>query len=450
MASNESKRRTGAEFRAARWLTRHPGATLTPAAVGASVIQLGTGTTGLIVGSTATAVAGWYRAHPGSFDHFAAPVLRAWKRRWISYVGPRWAGTMADCGLTREHRKTGEQLVPRLLRVRSYSPTTDTVHVRMVRGQSIEDYEARLSALREAFRAERVGIERVKPRVLALIVQRGEAFTEVIPAPEIPSGPDAVDLSSMYIGDDEFGGDLRIALQGQHVFCAGASRAGKNSLGWGLLRTLAPMVRAGLVRLWVVDPKQMEFAKLAGVAYRYAADQDDCLELLTDYVTEMQDRQALLRDQGRRKAAVSAETPLDLLILDELAALTAFSDHVREVRKLLALIGSQGLASGNVMVGFVQDPTKDTVPVRDYFTTRLCLRVTMAAQVDMVLGEDARKRGALADEIPNVPGTAGIGYIIRPHTRAPLRFRLAYVNDTEVDELITALRTPPPGLRAVA
>jgi len=450
MASNGSKRRTGAEFRAARWLTRHPGATLTPAAVGASVIQLGTATTGMIVGSGATALVGWYRAHPGSFDNLAAPVLRAWKRRWISYVGPRWSGTMADCGLTREHRKTGEQLVPRLLRVRSYSTTTDTVHLRMVRGQSIEDYEARLSALRDAFRAERVGVERVRPRVLALIVQRGESFTEVIPAPEIPSGPDAVDLTSMYIGDDEFGADLRIALQGQHIFCAGASRAGKNSLGWGLLRTLAPMVRAGLVRLWVVDPKQMEFAKLAGVAHRYAADQDDCLDLLTDYVTDMQTRQALLRDKGRRKAAVTTETPLDLLILDEMAALTAFSDHVREVRKLISLIGSQGLASGNVMVGFVQDPTKDTVPVRDYFTTRLCLRVTVAAQVDMVLGEDARKRGALADEIPNVPGTAGIGYIIRPHTRAPLRFRLAYVDDAEVDELITALRTPPPGLRSVA
>jgi hypothetical protein len=52
------------------------------------------------------------------------------------------------------------------------------------------------------------------------------------------------------------------------------------------------------------------------------------------------------------------------------------------------------------VAGFVQEPSKDIVEVRELFTTRVCLGVTAASHVDMVLGEGARDRGALADEIP--------------------------------------------------
>jgi S-DNA-T family DNA segregation ATPase FtsK/SpoIIIE len=100
----------------------------------------------------------------------------------------------------------------------------------------------------------------------------------------------------------------------------------------------------------------------------------------------------------------------------------------------------------------VQEPTKDTVPVRELFPTRVCLRVTAQSHVDMVLGDGARLRGALADEIPNVPDTAGIGYVIRQRTRVPQRVRAAYVDDREIDELIAFIRSgrPAPGLSVVA
>jgi S-DNA-T family DNA segregation ATPase FtsK/SpoIIIE len=90
--------------------------------------------------------------------------------------------------------------------------------------------------------------------------------------------------------------------------------------------------------------------------------------------------------------------------------------------------------------------------VRDLFTTRICLRVTSAAHVDMVLGENARLRGALADEIPNDPATAGIGYVIRQRSRVPMRVRAAYVDDRELDELVEFVRAGWRGtdLRVVA
>jgi S-DNA-T family DNA segregation ATPase FtsK/SpoIIIE len=76
------------------------------------------------------------------------------------------------------------------------------------------------------------------------------------------------------------------------------------------------------------------------------------------------------------------------------------------------------------------------VDVRELFTLRICLGVTAASHVDMALGEGARDRGALADQIPGDPDHAGIGFVIDPVTRAPLRFRFGWTTDAGIDELV--------------
>lgn len=454
MGTEFSKRARGAEMRAAAWVGRHPGSVLVPAALAASGVELGWTTTGGIVGGTAAGMAAWYRAHPDTFDRFAAPRMRAWRRRWITYIGPRWRNALIACDLFTTDRKTGELRVPRLLRVRAHSPSVDTLHVRLHPGQHLRQFEAKLPELTEALKVERIALERVKPRVIALVVQRSEPFTEVIEAPDMPFDTDAVDLADLYVGETEYGGQWRVPILGQHIFGAGATGAGKNSLIASILRGVAPMVRDGSVRLWLCDPKQMEFAKLAGIAHRYAADESACAEVVEEYVEDMQATQRSLAEHGKRKITPSPQTPLNLLVLDEMGALLAYGDPStsRGVRRQLALVGSQGRATGHSMVGLVQEPTKDTVPVRDLFTLRICLRVTAAAHVDMVLGENARLRGALADEIPNDPATAGIGYVIRQRSRVPMRVRAAYVNDGELDELVTFVRSGWRGtdLRVVA
>ena len=83
----------------------------------------------------------------------------------------------------------------------------------------------------------------------------------------------------------------------------------------------------------------------------------------------------------------------------------------------------------------MQEPSKDVVDVRDLFATRICLGVTAASHVDMALGDGARDRGALADEIPGDPEHAGIGFVIDPGSRLPVRFRAGLVTDTDIDEL---------------
>ncbi|MGW5054741.1 FtsK/SpoIIIE domain-containing protein [Actinokineospora sp. NPDC004072] len=444
-----SRRRMGAEFRVARWVVQHPGSLLVPGVPGVAVGALGE-EAALAAGSwtLGAAVLGcgaWYRAHPDTFDRYALPVLRAWRRRWVTYMGWRWRNALLDCGLTTTNRRSGEERVPRILAVRCWSPTIDVVRVKLAPGQSAATWQDKLPELADCLKAERVGVEKVKPRVISLVIQRSEPFTEVIPAPEMPQDVRSVDLGSVYIGETEFATEFRIGVDREHVFVAGATGAGKNSVILAALRALAPMIRAGLVRLWLADPKQSEFAALAPIAYRYSTvtepdDEDDdpytIADLVREFRADMAATQRRLKADKSRKISVSRETPLNLLILDEIGAITAYSDLARLLRRDLAVIATQGRATGHRMWGLVQEPSKDVVPIRDLFTCRVCLRVTSAAHVDMVLGEDARARGALADEIPNLPETAGIGFVIRPRTRAPQRIRAAFTDDHEIAELV--------------
>jgi DNA segregation ATPase FtsK/SpoIIIE, S-DNA-T family len=228
-------------------------------------------------------------------------------------------------------------------------------------------------------------------------------------------------------------------LPGQHWFTAGAMGAGKNSIGWSALRDLAPLIRDGSCRVWMLDPKRVELAAGKGLAYRYADEPDDMHEVVEEYVEDLRETQRRLAETGDRKVTVpSREFPLNLLMMDEIGQLMAYGDasHARNYRRWFAEIGSQGRATMHSMMGFVQEPTKDVVPIRDLFTTRICLRVTTANHVDMALGDGARLRGALADEIPNDPATAGIGYVIRQRSRAPMRVRAAFVDDREITELV--------------
>src|ERR1041385_8006602 len=77
-----SRRSVGWEFRTARWFVRHPGAVVGPGLLGASVVEFGPEVTGGVVGGLAVGAAAWYRANPDTFDAWAAPALRAWRRRW--------------------------------------------------------------------------------------------------------------------------------------------------------------------------------------------------------------------------------------------------------------------------------------------------------------------------------------------------------------------------------
>jgi S-DNA-T family DNA segregation ATPase FtsK/SpoIIIE len=422
--------------------------------VAAGVAELGPVTAGGVVAGALAAGVGWYRGHPESWERVAAPQLRAVRRRWLSraYLGPFWSRVTEACNLVTVHRATGVIRVPRIIRIRSHSPSTETVYVRLLFGQTPKMWEEAAEALAVALRAERVGVEKVRPQVIALVVQRSEPFTQVIIPPDIPGDAEAVDLARVYLGETEHGTDWYAPLIGQHWLVSGATGSGKNSVTWMALRACAPLIRDGLVRLHVVNPKGTELNALRPVAYRYAETDPEIVEVVQGFWATMEARKGVLGEQGRRNFVLSRETPLDLLLIDELGAVTGYGDRslTKGVQAVLPLILSQARALGGSVIGALQEPTKDVIPQRDLFSLRVCLRATSAGHVDMVLGEDMRRRGALADEIPNVPESAGIGFVVKQRSRTPLRVRAAYCDDNDVAELVRVAGWPHTELATTA
>jgi S-DNA-T family DNA segregation ATPase FtsK/SpoIIIE len=457
-------RRAGREMRVAVWAARHPQFVATPSLVLASLADLGPVTTGSIAAGALVGGLGWLRAHPDSFHRYAMPRLRSARRRWLSpYAGHRWHAVCMACDLVRLHPHTGETTYPRITRVRAISPSIDRVTVALAPGQSLRTWQDRADELAAMLNADSLGITRVSPRVVALTVVRGNPFDHIVPAVPIPDEPDQVNLSALPLGATEDGGTWCESLTGGNSWLVlGDTGSGKSGLIWNPLRAMGPMIREGLVRVSMVDPKGgMETIQGRQLFHAWAdhvedADDDDsgtdaldmgersdyqgdsALRVISAFRQRMKDRQADLAASGQRKFTLSRETPFELLMIDEMSMLTAFGSRLagKALNRMLAEILTQGRANGFVVCGYLHEPTKDIIPVRDLFPCRIALRTASASYVDMVLGEDARARGALADEIPAGEDYAGIGFRVDRRHRNPVRVRAGYVTDTEIAELV--------------
>lgn len=419
-----------------KFLVRHPRSTLTATAVTAADVYFGHEALLMTAGTVASCGTGWKVLDAPSFDQWAGRVLRAWSRRWITYQRQWLRITHATGLVTTDHK--GNTRSPKIVRVRS-TFCWDTLVVRMTKGQTQSDYENVLDRLSNAYRARRATLRTLKPGTVALDFQRREPFDDLfITAPEFARDPASVDLSRLPIGRSEYGRSFALDLaQGLHILLSGATGAGKGSFQWGLLRALAPKIREGSVRIWVIDPKGgMEFGAGREMFHDFADHADDGLRLMREYVATLDERKQELGRQGVRKHTPSVEQPLDVLICDELAAMTAYADRdiTREFEPLLSKALTQYRAVGGRIVAATQEPTKDNVPMRGLFPTKIALRVDQESYVDMTLGEGMRDKGAFADQIPEF--LPGVAYVKQDGKREPLRVRAGYTSDDDIAELV--------------
>ena len=133
---------------------------------------------------------------------------------------------------------------------------------------------------------------------------------------------------------------------------------------------------------------------------------------------------------------MSAAFPFLVVVIDELAFLTAYQPE-RDLRKraeaAIATLTCQGRSVGVCVVGALQDPRKDVINLRNLFPTRIAMRLDESDQVDMVLGDGARDRGALADQISPLPEVgAGVAYVRLETSPDPVRARAGHVTDTDI------------------
>jgi S-DNA-T family DNA segregation ATPase FtsK/SpoIIIE len=199
-------------------------------------------------------------------------------------------------------------------------------------------------------------------------------------------------------------------------------------------------MRAGLAEVWALDPKLMELSFGRELFQgRYAADPADCADLLDEAVSVMQKRAA--RFAGLQRSHVpTIEDPFVLVLVDEVAFLTAYQPDKQlrqRISAALSTLATQGRSVGVGVMAALQDPRKEVMNIRNLFPDKIALRLDESEQVDMVLGDGARDRGALADHISPVPEQgAGVAYMRLETSPEPIRVRAAYVSDADIRAMV--------------
>jgi S-DNA-T family DNA segregation ATPase FtsK/SpoIIIE len=377
------------------------------------------------------AVAGvWAGLDWASFLRFGwYPVLGRWRRM---VYRRSWHPAMATARLAVPFE--GHLILPQLRKVKA-TPAGDVITVRMVTGQIPDDYAAASLRLTHTFGARSCRVlPGRRPELVTLVLQRADALRHTIPPMSTPAVPD---LGGLVLGRVEDGTELRVRLLGTQILIAGATGAGKGSVIWSIIAALAGGIRSGTVRLWAFDPKGgMELAVGEPLFERFLCEDFPAMaDALETAVFLMRERTRRLRGVTRQHIPTTDE-PLYVIVIDELAALTAYltDRHLKDrIKAALGVLLTQGRAAGVHVIAAVQDPRKDVLPFRDLFPTRIALRLTEPGQVALVLSDDSRDRGAVCDRIPLAQ--PGVGYLLLDGDPVPVRVRFSYLDDTHIGEL---------------
>src|SRR6516164_1341297 len=167
----------------------------------------------LLAALSALALVACSQIWPASFDEWVTARIRSRWRTWWTYRHP-WTAICTLHGLTAT---LGERTLVPTLRSVTIGTTCDLVTVQILIGQSVADWRNNPIALRRPTRD-----------------------TKVNPA-------------HIGVGATEAGKWWRLPVLGHHILVAGATGSGKGSVLWSLIAGLAPGVRAGGIRVLVVD-----------------------------------------------------------------------------------------------------------------------------------------------------------------------------------------------------
>jgi S-DNA-T family DNA segregation ATPase FtsK/SpoIIIE len=447
-------------------------------------------TVSALAGLVVAAVLSWWRLlRPAPFARLVAEPVRG-LYRWHRVYRWRWREAMDGCGLIVRHDDT--EYLPRVDVIRS-NGTVDTLRLRLAAGQTPQNVADAAEGLRHLYRALRCSVREDGPGWVLVRFFVRDPLTDPIPPAPLPSPPSSAGLPlplpvpvpvvvldadtepavptapsgvtsgvmcgvealavlrALELGRSEDGTPWLLNLVATHVLVAGSTGAGKGSVLWSLVRLLAPLVRAGLVALWVVDPKGgMEFRAGRPLFARYEDSSPEGMVALLEDAAQYMDARADRLAGHTRSHTPTPDDPFVVVLVDEVADLTAHQpDRGLKQRAGFALsrLLAKGRAPGFAVVAAVVDSRKDVIPFRDLFPTRIAMRLAEPEQTDLVLGEAARDRGADASTIPRtLPGVAYVHDDTSPDP-APVRVRFSCITDAHIAELVADHL--PAGITAV-
>jgi hypothetical protein len=419
---------------------RHWYATLPITLLTALYVVYGWQRLALVVGGVALVATVWAFAHRPSWLRFGWWPTLARVRRLV--YRRRWMAAMVTAKLSISYDK--RTIIPEIVRVRCRAGC-DEVTVRMVTGQIPDDFAKTSERLAHTF-----GVRQVKAMpgptyaTVVLVLMRGDALHDTVSPLPVPHLPD---FTALPIAVQEDGDLYRLRLFGTQVLIVGATGSGKGSVIWSIVRALAGGVAAGVVELWGLDPKGgMELGIGRPLFAKFASrDFAEMAALIEEAAATAQQRAARLAGRTRQHTPTEDE-PLIVLVIDELANLTAYLTERQlkdRIKAALGIVLTQGRAVGVHVVAAIQDPRKEVLPARGLFPTRIGLRLSEPAEVDMVLGDGMRDRGALCDRIPQTqPGT---GYVVLEGDPTPMRVRHTYCDDDTVRDMADLYGEPVGG-----
>ncbi|MET8875580.1 FtsK/SpoIIIE domain-containing protein [Nocardia sp. NPDC004604] len=319
------------------------------------------------------------------------------------------------------------------------------VDVLMLGGQSLSDWnnDEVLDQFATYLRVPGVTVVSPEPSWVRLQVRVFDTLAAPTTVSEVVHN--GVDLEAVPVGVTENFEIWRLRVLYGHILLAGATGSGKGSVLWSLVAGLGPAIKAGLVDVYLGDPKGgAEFGRGEDRLFvRFATDTDTILAMLREAEQTMRERLIGMRHAGIRKHVPTTDEPLILIIIDEAAALSSYAtrDQQEEFRRLTGLLLSQGRAAAVSVVAALQDPSKETMPNRQLFPVRVGLRLDEPSQTTMVHGQGSRDRGARCDRISE--HTPGVGYVGEDGTAEFVRVRAFWVCDDAIDRLIE-LYSPAP------
>lgn len=368
---------------------------------------------GLAPGAVAAA---WEWKSPISFERWMAGPAR--RRAWRRWARRNWGHLARQCGLSRPQpavekvrRHHGWERVertvwmpPRLVSVTAEGSVL-TLRIAASTGQTLAELEEGAERLSVAAGAHSFRTATAGPSEVDVCLTMADYLADPVDAagPHPQTTPVGVCL-----GRTQQGTPWQLRIADRHTLVVGCSGSGKGSILWGVCGGLAHAVATDHVRLWGVDLKRgVELGMGRGLFTAVAYTPGDALTVLRRLLD-------VINARGEQMVGVSrlhvphAGDPTHVLVVDELAALTAYGESsvCREANRLLGEILTQGRALGVIVIACVQDPRKEVVGLRGLFTQTLALRLRSASEVAMVLG-DSTTRIAPAHRIsPSKPGTA--------------------------------------------
>jgi S-DNA-T family DNA segregation ATPase FtsK/SpoIIIE len=333
------------------------------------------------------------------------------------------------------------------------------LHLRCPIGVTPSDFEHNAEALAGALGGSSIQVKR-NPRhagdvYLTLVGEDDPLYGEAKPPTELlaqAGGHSPMD--GVPIGYNSVGETVRLNLYQNSFLIGGSPGSGKSVL---MQQVAAFCALAEHCELWCIDPKLVELQTFwADSAHRMATDVESATALLDDLIEVMNARYAKLQSQRLQKVfdegegrLPTADVPLIVLIVDEVAELTASLDKKKgaEFAERLRLLVSKSRASGCVICLCTQKPDISVIPssIRDLCSITICLRTGTEAQAITVMGAAAVKEGGAKAQLIGTD-TPGLAYLAGDEGGTVTRFRSFYIDREGMETLTeraTAYRLEP-------